>query len=374
MPVYGRLVFDGASVPGAQRGPELVARKGRRPRLPGVHIVRSKGREYHYSHRGGVRLPDPDRDPQGYVEAYRDAHAAGRSSSTVPTKQSQTVADLVVLYKASTDFGRLAPSTQKLYSGALNAVDEHFGRLPVVALKSEKMAAVIRKWRDEIADRPRAADTRIEVLSAALQWCVRYGHISRNPAHGIEALHRSDRADLIWSPAELSRLVAAATPECARAITVAAATGLRMGDLISLRWSEIDFDVGMIEKATAKSRGRTRATPPLLPEARKALETAPRASDFALTSGLGRPWTQSGLGNAFRAARDRIGVDRRFHDLRGSAATRFALAGFSAAEVAAFMGWEERRVEAILKRYVSRRKIAEDAARRLRLLDRNDEP
>lgn len=96
----------------------------------------------------------------------------------------------------------------------------------------------------------------------------------------------------------------------------------------------------------SQSGGRTLATPPLLPEARAALEGAPRIAATALTSGLGRPWTQSGLGNAFREARNAIGVNKRFHDLRGTAATRFASAGFSAQQIAAFMGWEEARVGA----------------------------
>jgi integrase len=238
--------------------------------------------------------------------------------------------------------------------------------LPLVALKSERMPGQIRKWRDEISDRSRAADTRVEVMSSAFQWAVRYGHIAKNPAHGIEGIHRSNRSDIIWSSEELGRVLAAATPECARAIAVAAYTGLRLGDVIGLTWDEIDFESGVIERATNKSGGRTRATPPLLPEARVALEGAPRLAQTALTSGLKRPWTQSGLGNAFREARDKIGVRKRFHDLRGTAATRFATAGFSAQQIAGFMGWEEVRVEAILKRYVSRRKLAEDAARRLR--------
>ena len=194
------------------------------------------------------------------------------------------------------------------------------------------------------------------MLSALLQWALRYGYITKNAARGIEAIHRANRSDIIWTEDELRLLLGAATPECARAITVATYTGLRLGDLIGLTWVEIDFDVGVIERATNKSRGRTLATPTLLPEARAALERAPRIAANALTSGLGRPWTQSGLGNAFRDARNSIGVNKRFHDLRGTAATRFASAGFSAQQIAAFMGWEEGRVEAILKRYVSKRK------------------
>jgi integrase len=339
--------------------------KTKRPKLPGVHTVKSRGKTYFYAFRGGPRLPDPDRDPMGFVKAYQTAHEL-KPATNLLSGDVRTVADLTVLYRDSGDFKRLAQSTQKLYRGVLNAIDIRFGDLALVALKSERMPAQIRKWRDQIADRPRAADTRVEVLASVLQWSVRYGHISQNPAHGIEGIHRANRSDIIWSSDELKRLLAAATPECARAITVAAYTGLRLGDLIGLTWDEVDFEAGVIERATNKSRGRTRAVPPLLPEARAALESAPKLGPTALTSGLKRPWTQSGLGNAFRDARDAIQINKRFHDLRGTAATRFATAGFSAQQIASFMGWEEGRVETILKRYLSRRKLAEDAAQRVR--------
>lgn len=363
-----------AGSPLSESGRALVGRKAKRPHLPDTHIVRSKGREYHYAYRGGPRLPDPDTDPQAYISAYREAHAGRVSpSAAMPSTQRRTISSLVDLYKASRDFKRLAPSTQKLYRNVLDVIEGHFGTLALAALASDRMPARIRTWRDQVADRPRAADTRVEVLSALLQWGVRYGHVTKNPARGIEGIHRANRSDIVWTEDELRRLISAATPECARAITVAAYTGLRMGDLISLTWDEIDFEVGVIERATNKSGGRTLATPPLLPEARTALETAPRIAATALTSGLGRSWTQSGLGNAFREARNAIGINKRFHDLRGTAATRFASAGFSAQQVAAFMGWEEGRVAAILKRYVSKRKLAEDAARRLRQARTDDE-
>jgi len=368
----GRSAADASAARRSMHGSRLVGRKTKRPDLPEVHVVRAKGREYHYAYRGGPRLPNPDTHPLAYISAYEQAHAERYLPSAVRSQGEKTVGDLVALYKQSGDFARLAASTQKLYSSVLVAVEAHFGKLAIVALKSERMPAQIRRWRDEIADRPRAADTRIEVLSALLQWAVRYSFVSKNAARGIEAIHRTNRSDIIWTEDELRRLAAAATPECARAIIVAAYTGLRLGDLIGLTWAEIDFDVGVIERATNKSGGRTLATPPLLPEARAALESAPRVAPRALTSGLGRPWTQSGLGNAFRDARNAIGVNKRFHDLRGTAATRFASAGFGAQQISAFMGWEEGRVEAILKRYVSKRKLAEDAARRLRDASEDD--
>jgi integrase len=43
-----------------------------------------------------------------------------------------------------------------------------------------------------------------------------------------------------------------------------------------------------------------------------------------------------------------------FHDLRGTAATRFYVAGLSERVIAEIMSWEEEHVAKIIRRYVDR--------------------
>jgi integrase len=43
-----------------------------------------------------------------------------------------------------------------------------------------------------------------------------------------------------------------------------------------------------------------------------------------------------------------------FHDLRGTAATRFYVAGLTERVIAEIMGWEEDYVSRIIRRYVDR--------------------
>jgi transposase len=46
--------------------------------------------------------------------------------------------------------------------------------------------------------------------------------------------------------------------------------------------------------------------------------------------------------------------DLHFNDLRGTAATKFYIAGFSMREIAETLAWEEESVEKIIRRYVGR--------------------
>jgi hypothetical protein len=46
--------------------------------------------------------------------------------------------------------------------------------------------------------------------------------------------------------------------------------------------------------------------------------------------------------------------DLHFNDLRGTAATKFYVAGFSMREIAETLAWEEESIEKIIRRYVGR--------------------
>lgn len=70
----------------------------------------------------------------------------------------------------------------------------------------------------------------------------------------------------------------------------------------------------------------------------------------------GRAWTESGFGASWRKACAKAGVqDVTFHDLRGTAVTRLALAGCSEAEIATITGHSMRDVGAILDAHYLKR-------------------
>jgi integrase len=71
------------------------------------------------------------------------------------------------------------------------------------------------------------------------------------------------------------------------------------------------------------------------------------------------------MSDAFMDAARAAGVDKHFHDLRGTAATRFYLAGFTDREIAETLGWSEERVRRILDRYVRRDAMLRDRIDRM---------
>jgi integrase len=81
-----------------------------------------------------------------------------------------------------------------------------------------------------------------QVLRACLD-AVRDGLLARNPASALKqpAIPHSEARHL--SRTELDALLAALKgSRCERVITFISCTGLRKGEALALRWSDVDFD------------------------------------------------------------------------------------------------------------------------------------
>ncbi|MES3026849.1 MAG: hypothetical protein V4820_03210 [Pseudomonadota bacterium] len=80
-------------------------------------------------------------------------------------------------------------------------------------------------------------------------------------------------------------------------------------------------------------------------------------SPYVLLTHLGTPWKPDSVTQAFVDGAKAAGVDRHLNDLRGTAITRFVLAGWNDEEVADVVGWELARVRNIRKHYVDAARI-----------------
>lgn len=148
-----------------------------------------------------------------------------------------------------------------------------------------------------------------------------------------------------------------------RVVRLAAATGLRQGDLIKLSWNDIQDDAIVM---TTSKRDR-QVVVPLTPVAQEILAQCPKVSVRVLTNTFGRPWTSEGLKTVFAKAKTAACIEGlRFHDLRGTAATKFRLAGLDDRDIALVMGWSESAVTALMRKYVSSAEVALDLLQRMK--------
>ncbi len=317
--------------------------------LKGLHRVKSGGREYVYAWRGGPRIKARPVGGPSFMAEYNEAVASRRGDDSTKFRA------VITRYRASESFAGLADTTRRVWGRWLDRIGTHFGELSIKQFdRPERIRPLIRKWRSTWLAQPRTADYGMQVLSRVLSFAVEDGLIASNPCEGIKQLYSTNRAEIIWTEADIAQLRSAATAEIMHAVDLAANTGLRPADLFRLSWSHVGEDAIVI--TTSKSRHKKEAVIPLHDDLRALLKRIPKRSTVVLTNSRDhRPW--KGFSSSFAAAMEEAKMgdrDLHFYDLRGTAATRFYLAGLPERVIAEIMGWEEETVGRIIRRYVDR--------------------
>jgi integrase len=333
--------------------------------FPGANRIVRHSREgvtidwYAYRGKGAPRLASYRAATLAAAERVEAAGAAALATAygeaLAPKTGKNFIVGLIVAYRQSPAWRKLAPSTQKAWTGWLDRIHADFGELSLKAMSSKGARALILDWRDKWADRPRSADYAIQVLARLLSWAKDRELIERNPAEAIAALYSADRSDEIWTSEQIAAACEQAPAHVGAAIELLAHSGLRVGDAVALTWSAVDFEAGEIVWATSKSGGKREAVIPLTKALALALGRIERRSRLVLTTARGMPWSSAqALSHAIQKAARAAGVKRRTHDLRGAAATNLVSAGLSYPQVAMILGWSGAEVERIARRYVSR--------------------
>ncbi len=124
-------------------------------------------------------------------------------------------------------------------------------------------------------------------MHAIFRRAVKLYGLPRNPLANVDRYRVRRSGDIeVFSPEEVWSLVRAAASEIDGAIFLTAAfTGLRRGELLGLRWRDIDFDASTIRvrasyaagKLTTPKSGKVRAVP-MAPDVAAALARIGRAA------------------------------------------------------------------------------------------------
>ena len=312
--------------------------------MKGLHRVRSRladGRveTYFYAWRGGPRLPGQPGSPE-FILAYNQAI---KHRLEAP---ADLVCSLLLGFQRSQEFLGLAERTRADYLAKIKVIAKEFGDLPLAALIERPIRGVFLAWRDKLALRSRRqADYAWVILARILSWALDRGLIAVNPCRGAGRLYRGSRADKVWTVDDEGLFLARAPRHLHLALMLAVETGQRQGDLLRLPWSA--YDGTHIRLRQSKTKVRV-----VIPASRRLkllLDATPKQNPLILVTSEGRPWTEDGFHSSWAKACRRAGISGvTFHDLRGTAVTRLALAGCTEAEIATITGHSLKDVGAIL--------------------------
>jgi integrase len=280
----------------------------------------------------------------------------------VEVPDQTTVGELLKRYQRQT-----LPSHkgQQVEAYRLKTLKKHLGELRLIHLTSKEMAS----YRDLRLQEVSSASLKREltILSRVLTIASRDWGISipQNPVRMI-SLPKADKARTRRLEAgEEARLLQTSSSELNWIITLALETGMRRGEILSIKKSHINFQKSVLFIPSTKTD--TPRTIPLSSQAltalRGQLRTSQRVSGgvISLYETHLFTYTPRGLSGAFLRLCRRIGIENlHFHDLRHEATSRLFEKGLNPVEVATITGHKDTRM---LMRYTHLR--AEDLVGRL---------
>jgi integrase len=171
------------------------------------------------------------------------------------------------------------------------------------------------------------------LLSGILETAVEYGYLTMNPARGVKFPPQKLReAPAMIAGDDFTRLLKEVDEPYRMMIGLIAATGLRIGELLGLRWRALDLEVGTLNvresvyegKAQQPKTQKARRTIPLGPHAIALLKghrdraTRKSADDLVFPNKSGEPLRESKLlERVLQPAAERAGLGRvTWHQFR----------------------------------------------------------
>jgi integrase len=297
--------------------------------------------KYHYAWRGGPKL-DGEPGSADFIASYNAAVATRKQRPT------GTLGHLIAVYKASHEFQSLSKRSKEDYLQHIGRIEVRFGDMPTAAISDKRARGGFKAWRDSLAKQSlRQADYAWSVLARILSISKDRGLIDVNPCEKGGRLYEADRSEKIWLPDHIRAFLAVAPEEIRAALVLALWTGQRQGDLLRLTWEAYD---GKCIRLRQSKRGE-RVTIPVVGQLKVDLDAANPVAGTILTNTSGEPWT----GRWFRASWAKtfklagISDELTFHDLRGTAVTRLAMAECTVPQIAAITGHSLGDVEHILQ-------------------------
>jgi integrase len=292
---------------------------------------------------------------------------AQQAQGALPPAGKTTVADVISAYIESRKVAGRAPKTIISYQSLADTrLLPALGRIPATQLTPQQIerfyAAQLSSER--LDERKNSGDhispTTVRRLHALLRGAFTHalhqGVVVRNPADAVTP-PRPAKKEPKALPADtvVALLEAAEGHRLARLLRLAVTTALREGELIGLRWADVDLEnrrlyvrvqrqylpgEGIVERETKEHRG----TRPIdLTEDEVGLLSAQRAQvaaerlhlgeawqdhDLVFPSAVGTPIGQRNLLRWFDDLVEAAGIpDVRFHDLRHTAGTHLMAAG-----------------------------------------------
>ena len=262
---------------------------------------------------------------------------------------------------------KVRPSSHQTYKGYIeNHIKPNIGDIPIEKLTSLQLQKFYRLLltegrvpRIESEKQPKGLSAKTvrninQVISSAMDMAVRHKLILSNPTEGCE-LPKVEHREMKTLPAEQLGAFLREAKESGvyELYYMDLATGLRRGELLGLKWEDIDLQNGIIHvrRQVARVDGEVKEMPLKTKNSYRNISIsqdavamltemeAHRSSDYVFPSSTGGPISPDSVNNMLHRVLKRAGLPSiRFHDLRHTFATLALQNGVDIKTVSGMLG------------------------------------
>ena len=255
-----------------------------------------------------------------------------------PSSQASTGKSPLSLFALTARFlswseTNLSKATQDVYRRQLKAFVERHGHRPAAQITPsdvEERKAAIRR----AGNKARTINFFVQSIKRLYNWAVEQGLLADNPIRAVKKVPRDPPRDKSLDDDVVERFleIAATSQPLGDFCELLLLTGMRAGEILHLKWENVDFGQGVarvFEHKTAHRGEQRPRTIPLSPRAIEIIQRQPEGSEFVFTNEEGRQLSY----NALRCRRKRFEKKHpelpkiTFHQFRHTFATRLARNG-----------------------------------------------
>ncbi len=216
-----------------------------------------------------------------------------------------------------------------------NSAEPHFRGMKIDDIPPTVIAEYKAKRADEV--KPATVNRELACLRHIFSMAEKWGRASYNPVKEVKVLRAPIRPERILNDSEIERLISSAKGRTCDIIIVAINTGMKLGEILSLKWEDVDVSGGiLVVKGSKKERDRKI---PINSTVSALLSNLKRADNPYV---FGDPKTvhpTKKVEKSFKGALRRAGLEGcTFHDLRHSFARKLAQNGVDPMTVKELLG------------------------------------
>ncbi len=221
-----------------------------------------------------------------------------------------------------------------------------FSKMPLATITSWHVEK-FKSRRKEEGKSLSTVNRELTVLKRVFNLGIEWKLTTHNPVKGVRFFKIPLGKLRVLSEEEFHKLFNSASPHLKPILIIAISTGMRRGEVLNLKWEDIDFKTGVIFVRDSKSY-ESRVIP-MSESLKGALMELRKHSDneYLFCNGDGTPIES--VNRSFHTARRRSGIAYcTFHCLRHTFATRAVMAGVDIVTVQELLG---HKTIAMTKRY-----------------------